>query len=60
MALVLGEEKGEQINSTQKLEHESKIIYRHVTVHHTNTSTVRSVVSESQTLLRNVLARYGT
>ena len=29
-------------------------------MHHTNTSTLRSVVSESQTLLRNILARYGT
>ena len=33
---------------------------RRVTMHRNNTSTVRSVVSELQISLRNILARYGT
>ena len=64
LAFVLAEARvEEQIIRTQKSEHESKIIYRHVTMHHTTTSTVRSIVSKMQTLLRNLaplnLAKIG-
>ena len=61
LALVLGDKRGgEQIIRTQKSEHRTKMIYRHVTKYHIDTSTVRNVVSELQSLLRNVLAWYGT
>ena len=61
LALVFGEERGgEEKIRTQKSEQRSKIIYRRVAIDHTYTSTIRSVVSELQTLLRNVLAWYGS
>ena len=57
LALILGEKGGgERIIRTQKSVHVSLIIYWRVTMHR----AVRSVVSELQTSLRNVFARYTT
>ena len=53
-------EKNERRTNNQNSKHVSKIIYGRVTMHRSNTSTVRSVVSELQTLIRNVLAWYAT
>ena len=44
----------------QNSEHVSYIIYSRVTMHRTNTSTVRSVVSELQKSLPKVLYLHGT
>ena len=52
--------KDKEKNITLNSEPGSKVIRRLVTMHHTYTSTKRSIVSELQTLLRTVRAWYGT